>query len=147
MSNTEVENKVTKISEVNGSVKEKTPRNWVKFDDESTPTTPTSDPLSESTAAGIPTAATATPSTSDTCTPERPAVLRTETVHVNLERGDRHIETVTPVALSKNVEFVNVCAGFGMYLSVHLLVIRFISFILALISIVSSLLSIKIGSD
>lgn len=109
MSNTDVENKVTKISEVNGSLNEKTPKNWVKFDDESTPT---SDPLSESTAAGIPT--TATPSTSDTCPPERPAVLRTETVHVNLERGDRHIETVTPVTLSKNVEFVNVRQGFGM---------------------------------
>lgn len=113
MSNTDAENKVTKIIEVNGSVNEKTPKNWVKFDDESA--TPTSDPLSESTAAGIPTAASA--STSDTCIPERPAVLRTETVHVNLERGDRHIETVTPVPLSKNAEFVNVRQGFGTYLS------------------------------
>ncbi|XP_026321613.1 uncharacterized protein LOC113231500 [Hyposmocoma kahamanoa] len=108
MSNTDVENKVTKTSEINGGVNDKTPKNWVKFDDESTPT---SDPLSESTAAGISTAAT--PSTSDTPTPERPAVLRTETVHVNLERGDRHIETVPPVTLSKNVEFVNVRHGFA----------------------------------
>lgn len=106
MSNTDVENKVTKISEINGSVPEKTPKNWVKFDDEST--TPTRNPLSESTAASA--------STSDTCIPERPAVLRTETVHVNLERGDRHIETVTPATLSKNVEFVNVRQGFGTYL-------------------------------
>lgn len=111
MSNTDVENKVTKISELNGSVNDKTPKSWVKFDDESTPT---SDPLSETTVAGITTAAT--PSTSDTSAPERPAVLRTETVHVNLERGDRHIETVTPVTLSKNVEFVNVRQGFGVYL-------------------------------
>lgn len=112
MSNIDVEDTATKISEVNGSVNhDKTPKSWVKFDDD---TSPTSDPLSESTAAGIPSAAT--PSTSEIFAPERPAVLRTETVHVNLERGDRNIETVTPATLSKNVEFVNVRQGFCMYI-------------------------------
>lgn len=112
MSNTDVEDKATKISEVNGSINhDKTPKSWVKFDDDSSPT---SDPLSETTAAGIPSAAT--PSTSETSAPEHPAVLRTETVHVNLERGDRNLETVTPATLSKNVEFVNVRQGFCMYL-------------------------------
>ncbi|KAI5641566.1 hypothetical protein NE865_06323 [Phthorimaea operculella] len=109
MSDSDTVNISNKISETNGSVtQEKTPKGWVKFDDE---TSQTNDPLSE---ASVPPGTTAAVSASTSQSPasEPAAVLKTETVHVNLERGDRNTEPVTQTTLSKNVEFVNVRQGF-----------------------------------
>uniref|UniRef100_A0A1E1VXN8 Transmembrane protein 268 n=1 Tax=Pectinophora gossypiella TaxID=13191 RepID=A0A1E1VXN8_PECGO len=110
MSSTDVANSSAKKSETNGNIhQDKLPKDWVKFDDESPQT---SDPLSDpKVSSEIPVSTTA--STSHTTSSEPAAVLKTETVHVNLERGDRNTEPVTQATLSKNVEFVNVRQGFS----------------------------------
>ncbi|KAJ0181758.1 hypothetical protein K1T71_002480 [Dendrolimus kikuchii] len=101
MSNVDSPATLSGATELNGSVnQEKTPKGWIKFDDDTHNV-----PLSENrTGGGI-------PSTSESA-PQVPAVLKPETVHINLERGDK-LETTSQVTLSKNVEFVNIRQGFS----------------------------------
>uniref|UniRef100_A0A2A4IVT6 Uncharacterized protein n=1 Tax=Heliothis virescens TaxID=7102 RepID=A0A2A4IVT6_HELVI len=100
MSNVEI----TEVNELNGNVtQDKVRKGWVKFDDESPKTAENDVPPSVSSAEGASTSATA----------QSAAVLKTETVHINLERGDKNIEPVSLGTLSKNVEFVNVRQGFS----------------------------------
>lgn len=107
MSDLDVHNKVSETNDKNGNIHQEKPRqSWVKFDEESGHT---NIPLGESQTRG---AANTVPSTSDCSTIQSPAVLKTETVHVNLERGDRIPETVTQLNLSRNSEIVNVRQGF-----------------------------------
>lgn len=113
MSNTSTN---AEVGEVNGTLSpEKTRSGWVKFEDESSETNgslPTKELTTETTAPA------ATTSTSLEHSTHTPAVLKTETVQVNLERGDRNLTSVaSPRTLSKNVEFVNVLRhGFCKYL-------------------------------
>lgn len=101
MSDVDSKSTLSATTELNGTVsKEKIQRGWVKFDDDSQ----TNDPLS-----GKP-ASDGMASTSEIAT-QVPAVLKPETVHINLERGDK-IDTTSQVTLSKNVEFVNIRQGF-----------------------------------
>ncbi|CAH2066523.1 unnamed protein product, partial [Iphiclides podalirius] len=88
------------ILELNGNLNQETTRKtWVKFDDESSQT---NEEISK----------TSSPSTSVITQNQVPAVLNTETVHVNLERGDRNLET-PQAAANKNIEFVNIRSGFS----------------------------------
>ncbi|XP_075992151.1 uncharacterized protein LOC142987338 isoform X2 [Anticarsia gemmatalis] len=98
----------SEANELNGSVNpEKVRKQWVKFDDESPQTTV---PPETEIPRNIPLGAGAGASTSAPSEP--PAVLKTETVHINLERGDKSVEP-TLGTLSKNVEFINVRQGFA----------------------------------
>ncbi|XP_047041807.1 transmembrane protein 268 isoform X1 [Helicoverpa zea] len=100
MSNVEI----TEVNELNGNVnQDKVRKGWVKFDDESPKSAENDVPPSVSSPEGASTSATA----------QSAAVLKTETVHINLERGDKNIEPISLVTLSKNVEFVNVRQGFS----------------------------------
>ncbi|XP_053610481.1 uncharacterized protein LOC128675128 isoform X2 [Plodia interpunctella] len=100
-------NQTTEINESNGNVKHDPTRvGWVKFDDESAQTNIPKNHVSE----GVPTTANST--SAEINLNQAPAILNTESVHVNLERGDRNIEPVTLSTLSKNVEFNNVHRGF-----------------------------------
>lgn len=107
MSNIEKKAELPEVGEVNGSLSpDKTRSGWVKFEDESQETKVSLPPkevsIQISTAAAV-------PGTSVEALPHVPAVLNTETVQVNLERGDRNLGSVTsPGTLSKNVEFVTV---------------------------------------
>ncbi|GBP11883.1 hypothetical protein EVAR_74518_1 [Eumeta japonica] len=86
--------KTVEVDQVNGNAHENTRKGWVKFDDETAETKESSE---------IPIA----PSSSS----ERPAVLNTETVHVNLDR-ERSVDQEPVRPFKKNVEFVNVRHGF-----------------------------------
>lgn len=103
-----VDNVLQKASEVNDTGDdESTRKGWVKFEDESLQDNV---PLPEdSTSPG--TSAVSTSNVAKTSQPTLPAVLKTETVQINLERSDKHSEPATP-RLTKNVEFVSVRQGF-----------------------------------
>lgn len=108
MNNADNSIEFSEVNERNGNVhEEKIRKGWVQFDDEQqTPTVSHSENEI---------AVTKTPPVASTQTPTRPtvpAVLNTETVHVNLERGDKNLESSTQSTLTKNVEFVNVRHGF-----------------------------------
>lgn len=97
--------------EINGGIhSERKREGWVKFDDDSAPTNTSSQEVS--TAAVV-------ASTSTQSSPQLPAVLNTETVQVNLDRGDKHSESVSHGTLSKNVEFVTIRQGFCKYLALN----------------------------
>lgn len=101
-------------NELNGSVNPDKRKEWVKFEDESPPSTvPPDTALPRTVSLGVG-ASTSAPSE-----PPAAAVLKTESVHINLERGDKHVEPITLGTLSKNVEFVNVRQGFCKYTSYH----------------------------
>lgn len=92
------------VLESNGSLGQDSSRKtWVKFDDESSQTNVSSNEEISNTSL---------PSTSIITQNQVPAVLNTETVHVNLERGDRNLELSPQVASNKNIEFVNIRSGF-----------------------------------
>ncbi|XP_014362980.2 uncharacterized protein LOC106714442 isoform X1 [Papilio machaon] len=98
------QDKTHDVIESNGNLnKEDNRKTWVKFDDESPQTNGHQSDGKVAT----------TPSTSLTVQQEVPAVLNTETVHVNLERGDRNLENTSHGILTKNVEFVNIRSGFS----------------------------------
>ncbi|KAJ8729521.1 hypothetical protein PYW08_001102 [Mythimna loreyi] len=104
MSNAEIKSDSSEVNELNGNVNQDRARvGWVKFDDESPKTT--ENVLSPS---ALPSAGASTSAPTESA-----AVLKTETVHINLERGDKNVEPVTLGTLSKNVEFVNVRQGFS----------------------------------
>lgn len=108
MSDLDAHSKVPETNDSNGNVHHEKPRqSWVKFDEE---TGHTNIPLGESQT--VSDAASTAASTFSAPATQVPAVLKTESVHVNLERGDRTTEPVTQGNLSKNVEFVNVRHGF-----------------------------------
>ncbi|CAG4968160.1 unnamed protein product [Colias eurytheme] len=90
-------------TEVNGNITQERKKEWVKFDDDTSQvevpspnTTIGSERLSEA---------------ASSLNTELPAVLKTETVHVNLERNDKHLEPISSAAL-KNVDFNNIRQGF-----------------------------------
>ncbi|CAK1603293.1 unnamed protein product [Parnassius mnemosyne] len=96
----------TDTIEANGNINQDSNRKtWVKFDDESLQTNVSSpdEKVSNNSA----------PSTSISLPQEVPAVLKTESVHVNLERGDKNIESTSHGTAAKNVEFVNIRPGFS----------------------------------
>ncbi|CAG5021447.1 unnamed protein product [Parnassius apollo] len=96
----------TDTIEANGNLNQDSNRkSWVKFDDESLQTNASSpdEKMSNNSA----------PSTSISLPQEVPAVLKTETVHVNIERGDKNIESTIHGSPAKNVEFVNIRPGFS----------------------------------
>lgn len=96
----------TEVNELNGNViQDKVRKGWVKFEDESPKTAENETLPSVLPPAG---ASTSAPT-------ESAAVLKTETVHINLERGDKNVEPISLGTLSKNVEFVNVRQGFCKY--------------------------------
>ncbi|XP_013133718.1 PREDICTED: uncharacterized protein LOC106099663 [Papilio polytes] len=98
------QDKTHDVIESNGNLNKEEPRKtWVKFDDESPQTNGHQSDGKISN----------TPSTSLSVQQEVPAVLNTETVHVNLERGDRNLENTSHGNLTKNVEFVNIRSGFS----------------------------------
>ncbi|XP_035446369.1 uncharacterized protein LOC118273486 isoform X1 [Spodoptera frugiperda] len=102
MSNAGINSELPEVKEVNGSVnQEKVRKGWVKFDDES--------PKADNGSSVPPTAGTST----STAPTESAAVLKTESVHINLERGDKNVEPISLGTLSKNVEFINVRSGFS----------------------------------
>jgi hypothetical protein len=112
MSNLNTVNKPSESNDSNGSVLQEKPRQgWVKFDEE-TQGGRTSNSLNEP---NVVTSELSKPSTSDVSGGAPPAVIKTETVHVNLDRGDRIAEANTQPTLTKNVEFVNVRHGFSKY--------------------------------
>ena len=94
------------IPETNGNVNNDGQRkNWVKFDEESQQTSesnskPKSGPIAEE-------------NTSVPLNTGRPAVLKTETVHVNLDRIENNLEPASQSAVMKNVEYINVRHGFS----------------------------------
>lgn len=107
MNSSEIKSELTEVNELNGNVnQDKVRKGWVKFDDESPKTTE-----NETLSSVIPPAGASTSSAPT----ESAAVLKTETVHINLERGDKNVEPITLGTLSKNVEFVNVRQGFCKY--------------------------------
>lgn len=106
MSNAEIRSD-NEVNELNGNLnQDKVRKGWVKFDDES----PKNAENVIQPEPSLPPAGTST-----SAPPESAAVLKTETVHINLERGDKNIEPITLGKLSKNVEFVNVRQGFCKY--------------------------------
>lgn len=110
MSNTENKAEVHEAVETNGKLNpDKTRPGWVKFDDEtqSVPL-PSNEPSQETSTAAV------VASTSSQSSPQLPAVLNTESVQVNFDRGDKNVE-VPQNTLSKNVEFVTIRQGFCKY--------------------------------
>ncbi|XP_026737762.1 uncharacterized protein LOC113500997 isoform X2 [Trichoplusia ni] len=107
MSNSENRSELSEVNEVNGVInQDKVRKGWVKFEDESPKT---SIPIAENDkVSNVP-----QPVGASTSSAESAAVLRTETVHINLERGDKTSEPITLGTLSKNVEFINVRQGFS----------------------------------
>lgn len=109
MSNADIKNGPQR-NDLNGTVNaDKVRKEWVKFDEESPQNTT---PLEIQNTQSIPYAAGASTSAST----EPAAVLKTESVQINLERGDRHVEPNSLATLSKNVEFVNIRQGFCKYM-------------------------------
>lgn len=106
MSNAEIKSDLSEVNELNGNInQDKVRKGWVKFDDESPKATDNEILPSVLSPAG---ASTSAPT-------ESAAVLKTETVHINLERGDKNVEPISLGTLSKNVEFVNIRQGFCKY--------------------------------
>ena len=106
MSSSEIKSDLTEVNELNGNVnQDKVRKGWVKFEDESPKTTE-----NQILSSVIPPAAASTSAPTESA-----AVLKTETVHINLERGDKNVEPISLGTLSKNVEFVNVRQGFCKY--------------------------------
>lgn len=105
MSDLEVDSKSPSVQAANEHVdQDKSRKGWVKFEDESTQTNV---PLPQVSSSTEPSGSSA-----NSTNASHAAVLKTESVQINLERGDRHLEPAIPT-LSKNVEFVNVHQGFG----------------------------------
>lgn len=84
-------------------------KGWVKFEDDSPQVNV---PLSE--VSPSPGTSALPVQNAEVPEPTQAAVLKTESVHINLDRNDKHHEPVMP-RLSKNVEFVNVRQGFCKY--------------------------------
>ncbi|XP_045764615.1 uncharacterized protein LOC123866891 isoform X2 [Maniola jurtina] len=104
----ELDDKVPEAIESNGDINKDKPRkNWVQFDDES-PQTSNLKSDSKLTSDHV---INDSPSVSSNATV--PAVLKTETVHVNIDRGDKNIESMSQSAVLKNIEFRNVRHGFS----------------------------------
>ncbi|CAG9099671.1 unnamed protein product [Plutella xylostella] len=82
-------------------------KGWVKFEDDSPQVNV---PLSE--VSPSPGTSALPVQNAEVPEPTQAAVLKTESVHINLDRNDKHHEPVMP-RLSKNVEFVNVRQGFS----------------------------------
>lgn len=110
MSNTENKTELHEVGETNGNVNtDKTRPGWVKFEDETRDVPlPSIEPPQETATAAV------VASTSAQSSPRLPAVLNTETVQVNFDRGDRNVD-VSQNTLSKNVEFVTIRQGFSKY--------------------------------
>ena len=106
MSNIEADEKASELNE--SFNQNQTQKGWVKFDDENPQT---SSPLTEVSQENSTAKAEKVSESSTTL----PAVLKTETVHVNLERSERNVENTGQGNLTKNVEFVNVRQGFCKY--------------------------------
>ncbi|XP_032530206.2 uncharacterized protein LOC116779825 isoform X1 [Danaus plexippus] len=96
--------KTSEVAEANGNVNnDKSRKSWVKFDEESPQTSVLHlepQPLNESAKSGT-----------TLHSSEVPAVLKTESVHVNLER-EKSVEPVSQSSVMKNVEYINVRHGF-----------------------------------
>lgn len=110
MSNTGIKTELHEVGEANGKLHgDKSRPGWVKFDEE-TPSKPSADEsLQETSTAAV------VASTSAQSSPQLlPAVLNTETVQINFDRGDKNVE-VSQNTLSKNVEFVTIRQGFCKY--------------------------------
>ncbi|XP_052747279.1 uncharacterized protein LOC112058255 isoform X2 [Bicyclus anynana] len=103
----ELEDKTPEVKETNGDInKEKPRKNWVQFDDESPQTSNLSSDTKPSEPAII---ASSSVSSNETV----PAVLRAETVHVNIDRGDKNIESMSQSSVMKNVEYRTVRPAFS----------------------------------
>ncbi|CAH0726618.1 unnamed protein product, partial [Brenthis ino] len=101
------EEKLPEITETNGNLnKDDERKNWVKFDDE----TPQTSDLKAKTNSNKNESIVEGNQISNT---ERPAVLKTETVHVNLDRIENNIEPISQSAVMKNVEYINIRHGFS----------------------------------
>lgn len=101
------ERNLSEVSDLNGSAKQDKPRTeWVKFDDDSTQaiSLPKTEAIPNSNSVSV-------VGTSKNLNETLPAVLKTETVHVNIERSDK-TEPASQVTLNKSIEFVNVRQGF-----------------------------------
>lgn len=110
MSNAEIKTEISEVNELNGSVnQDKVRKGWVKFDEDAPKT---SISLSQQ---DVPSNVSSPAGASSSAPAESAAVLKTETVHINLERGDKNVEPISLGTLSKNVEFVNVRQGFCKY--------------------------------
>lgn len=106
MNHTNAEN--TPEPDVAGSDNQETPRKgWVQFEDETAQGGPSTSSPEKVHPKEVPAASPAAvlPVTA-------PAVLNTESVHINLERGDRTTELTPQSPFKKNVEFINVRQGF-----------------------------------
>ncbi|CAB3231164.1 unnamed protein product [Arctia plantaginis] len=105
MSNADIKNG-PHSNDLNGTMNpDKVRKEWVKFDEESPQNTTPSEPHKAQSIQQSVGASSSAPS-------EPAAVLRTESVQINLERGDKHVEPISLATLSKNVEFVNIRQGF-----------------------------------
>ncbi|CAG9784510.1 unnamed protein product [Diatraea saccharalis] len=89
-------------------LQEKPRKGWVKFDDES-PSAQSGIPLEESSLS----TSIASDNVASTSSNPPPAVLKTESVHVNLDRSDRVSDQITQATSTRNVELVNVRHGFS----------------------------------
>ncbi|XP_050361789.1 uncharacterized protein LOC126781057 isoform X2 [Nymphalis io] len=102
------EEKSFEAIETNGNLnKDEDRKNWVKFDDESPQQSDfnlKSEVVDESAASTI--------RHSTASNSAIPAVLKTETVHVNLDRSENNIEPLSQSAVMKNVEYINTRHGF-----------------------------------
>lgn len=105
MNNTE--SLAQETNEPNGAVgPEDTRKGWVKFEDDITQRNSQSEKDQDALTSP------AGPSNNVTL-PSVPAILNTETVHMNLERGDKNVELEQQQSpFRKNVEFINVRQGF-----------------------------------
>ncbi|CAH0404733.1 unnamed protein product [Chilo suppressalis] len=98
-------------SDYNGSVLQEKPREgWVKFDDEIQ-----TGQIVTSVQDEEPDLKTSTSSdnVASSSSNHPPAVLKTESVHVNLDRSERVSEPVKQTTITTNVEFINIRHGFS----------------------------------
>lgn len=101
------EEKALETIETNGNLnKDGERKNWVKFDDESPQESNLNTKLKVSDES-------AQVTKSGASTSEIPAVLKTETVHINLDRSENNIEPLTQSAIMRNVEYINARHGFS----------------------------------
>lgn len=112
MSNTE--EKAPETIETNGNLnKDGERKNWVKFDDES----PQESDLNAKSKVSDESVQSVTKSGASTS--EIPAVLKTETVHINLDRSENNIEPLTQSAIMRNVEYINARHGFCKFYLIY----------------------------
>ncbi|XP_046961907.1 uncharacterized protein LOC124531383 isoform X1 [Vanessa cardui] len=103
------EEKSLEAIETNGNLnKDEDRKSWVKFDDESPQQSDLKLKSKVSDESAVSTIRQTTASNSAI-----PAVLKTETVHVNLDRSENNIEPLSQSAVMKNVEYINARHGFS----------------------------------